>query len=176
MSETQGLAALVDMSDVDVWLILTRYGGEVLLTLASTSGPDERRWQLPGGRPEVGEHAIAAVLRRARESAGLSLTEADVRLATVVHWRDARGVSRIGFFFAAEHDSSTMSDPRISWPYERATVRWSPRGLLPAGTDLVCTAGIGLARRGVSGAVLGPNGETTYETPANPQPHTSSTI
>ena len=168
--------ALTDMSDVDVWLILKRYGGEVLLTLASDSGPDQRRWHLPGGRPDAGEHPTAAVLRHVRQRVGLTVAEADVRLATIVYWHDPRGVSRIGLFFAAEHDASTMGDPHISWPHDRAALKWSPRGLLPPGTDPVCAAGVGLARRGVSCAVLGPHGDITCETSTNPPPRTTVAI
>jgi len=155
---------------MDVWLILTRYGGEVLLTSLSGSGLGERRWQLPGGPPEAGERTLNTALRHARESADLTVAEPDLRLATVVYWHDARGVSRIGLFYAADHDSSTMGDPHISWPHERATLKWAPRGLLPMGIDPVCAAGIGLARRGVSCAVLGPHGDITCETSVNPPP------
>ena len=171
-----GVAALADMSDIDVWLILTRFGGEVLLTAGSDSESAERRWFLPGGRPDAGEHPIAAVLRHAHQSAGLTVVEADVRLATVVYWHDARGVSRLGLFFAAEHDSEAMGDPRIGWPPEQARAKWSPRGLLRPGTDRVCAAGVGLARRGVSCAVLGPDGQITCETGANPQPRARHTL
>ena len=171
-----GVAVLADMSDVDVWLILTRFDGEVLLRLGSDPGAAERCWFLPGGRPDAGEHPIAAVLRHAHHSAGLTVAEADVRLATVVYWHDLRGVSRIGLFFAAEHDSESMGAPRIGWPPEYATAKWSPRGLLPPGIDRVCAAGIGLARRGVSCAVLGPDGQITCETGANPQPRARHTL
>ena len=164
------------MSDIDVWLVLTRYGGEVLLTLASTPRLAERRWHLPGGWPNAGEHPIVAVLRHAHERVGLTLAEPDVRLATVVYWHDARGVSRIGLFYTADHDSSTMGDPHISWPHERATLKWAPRGLLPRGTDPVCAAGIGLARRGVSCAVLGPHGDITCETSTNQPPRATMAI
>ena len=168
--------ALTDMSDIDVWLILTRAGGEILLARVSDSGLGERRCYLPGGRPDAGEHPIAAVLRHVRQRAGLTVAESDVRLATIVYWHDARGVSRIGLFFAAEHDASTMGDPRITWPHDRATLKWSPRGMLPSATDPVCAAGVGLARRGVSCAVLGPDGAVTCETRADPQPRASLTI
>jgi len=165
-----GEAALADMSDIDVWLILTRLGGEVLLTVGSDSGPAERRWFLPGGRPEPDELPIPAVVRYARAGVGLTVPEADVRLATVVYWHDVQRVSRIGLFFAAEHDPSIMGEPRISWPPERSTLKWSSRGTLRPGTDPVCAAGVGLARRGISCAVLGADGQTTCETPASPQP------
>jgi len=164
------------MSDIDVWLILTRFGGEVLLALGSYSGLAEPRWYLPGGRPEPGELAIPAVLRHAREGAGLAVAEADLRLATVVYWHDVRGVSRVGLFFAAEHDPSIIGEPRISWPPERSTLKWSSRGTLRPGTDPVCAAGVGLARRGISCAVLGPDGQITCETGASPQPRASHSI
>jgi len=128
------------------------------------------------GRPEPGELAIPAVVRHAYRSAGLTLPEADVRLATVVYWHDVRGVSRIGLFFAAEHDPSIMGEPRISWPPERSTLKWSSRGTLRPGTDPVCVAGVGLARRGICCAVLGPDGQITCETGARPQPYASHSI
>ena len=166
----------VDMSDSDVWLMVNRFGSEVLLTLAKDAGLGERRWCLPGGRPAVGELLIPAVVRYANEAAGLTVAESDVQLSTLVYWRDGRGVSRLALFFAAEHDPESMGAPRIGWPREYATAKWSSRGLLPPGTDRVCAAGIGLARRGISCAVLGPDGEVTCETWAAQKPRTSLTL
>jgi 8-oxo-dGTP pyrophosphatase MutT (NUDIX family) len=167
---------LTDMSDIDVWLILTRLGGEVLLTLGNDAGPAARRWYLPGGRPDAGERAIPAMVRYARESADLTVTEADLQLATVVYWHDIQRVSRIGLFFAAEHDPPIMGEPRISWPPERSTLKWSSQGTLRPGTDPVCAAGVGLARQGISCAVLGSDGQITCETRASPQPYARHSI
>jgi len=82
------------MSDVDVSLILTRYGGEVLLVQRRSAGLGDHLWLLPGGTPAAGEHPLAAVLRRTHESVDLRLAEQDVRLATVVYWHT--GVVSLG--------------------------------------------------------------------------------
>ncbi|MDP9798703.1 8-oxo-dGTP pyrophosphatase MutT (NUDIX family) [Catenuloplanes nepalensis] len=126
---------------LDVFLILSR-GEDVLLALRQGTGFADGLWNVPSGKVEPGESAVAAVLREAREEAGLSLTAADVRLATTVHLSRPGGHARLGLFFHATHAPARHGDPVNAEPHKCGGLAWFPAVALPPDTEPYNAAGL----------------------------------
>jgi 8-oxo-dGTP pyrophosphatase MutT (NUDIX family) len=131
----------VPMHPVDVFLLLTS-GGKVLLALREGTGYADGTWNLPSGKLETGEDAVSGVIRESAEEIGVRLDPGDLRLVTTVHHRNAEGGSRIGLFFAAEHDSGRHGEPRNAEPHKCAGLDWFPPGALPDPTYRYTRAGV----------------------------------
>ncbi|GAB7049149.1 NUDIX hydrolase [Catenuloplanes indicus] len=126
---------------LDVFLILSR-GDEVLLALRENTGFADGLWNVPSGKVEPGESAVAAVLREAREEVGLSLAVADVRLVTTVHVNRPDGHVRIGLFFHAVHDPARHGEPVNAEPHKCGGLAWSAVSSLPPDTEPYNAAGL----------------------------------
>ncbi|MDR7279873.1 NUDIX hydrolase [Catenuloplanes atrovinosus] len=128
-------------SPLDVFLVLSR-GTEVLLALRRNTGFADGLWNVPSGKVEQGESVRAAVLREAREEAGLTLSAVDVRLATTVHLARPDGHARVGLFFHATHDPARHGEPVNAEPHKCAGLAWFPAGALPSDTEPYNVAGL----------------------------------
>jgi 8-oxo-dGTP diphosphatase len=73
---------------LDVLLLLTRHD-QVLLALRQGTGFADGRWNVPSGKAEPGESAVAAVIR---EEIGVRLSEDELSFAATVPY-NALGVS-----------------------------------------------------------------------------------
>lgn len=71
---------------VDVFLLLARQD-HVLLALRQGTGFADGMWNLPSGKAESTENAVAAVIREAREELGIRLSERELNFAATVHCR-----------------------------------------------------------------------------------------
>jgi len=127
----------------DVFLLLVR-DGQVLLALRQNTGYADGLWNLPSGKLEPGEDLAGAVRREAREEVGLRLEA--VRLATVVHHRDAGQEARFGFFFEAT--GGWPGEPHNAEPHKCGGIAWYPLDSLPANTVPYTVTGVDLFRRG----------------------------
>ena len=130
---------------LDVLLLLTR-DDQVLLALRQGTGFADGLWNLPSGKVEPGESAVAAVIREAREEIGIRLSEDQLSLAATVHCRNSDTDTRVGLFFAAAAESA-QGAPYNAEPHKCAGIAWYPLTALPAGTVPYNALGISLYLR-----------------------------
>lgn len=135
-------------------LILTR-GDHVLLAQRQGTGYADGQWNLPSGKLEAGEHAIAALIREAREEIGIRLDPRMLHPVGAVHYRNPEGQARLGLFFAAGNDPATQGQPANAEPHKCAKIDWFPLGLPPHNTVPYSIAGLDLYRRGQTLSVAG---------------------
>jgi 8-oxo-dGTP pyrophosphatase MutT (NUDIX family) len=139
---------------LDVMLILTR-DDHVLLAQRQGTGYADGQWNLPSGKVEPGEHAMAAIVREAREEIGIRLDPATLRPVGAVHYRNPEGRIRVGLFFATEADPARQGQPVNAEPHKCAKIDWFPLDMLPHDTVPYNAAGIGLHLRGEPLALAG---------------------
>lgn len=130
---------------LDVLLLLTR-GDQVLMALRQGTGFADGLWNLPSGKVEPGESAVAAVIREAREEIGIRLSADQLSLAATVHCRNSDTETRVGLFFAAAAESA-QGAPYNAEPHKCAGIAWYPLTALPAGTVPYNALGISLYLR-----------------------------
>jgi 8-oxo-dGTP pyrophosphatase MutT (NUDIX family) len=80
---------------LDVFLLLTR-NDHVLLALRQGTGFADGMWNLPSGKAETAETAIAAVIREAHEELGIQRAEHQISYTATVHCRNSDTDTRIG--------------------------------------------------------------------------------
>jgi 8-oxo-dGTP diphosphatase len=131
---------------LDVFLLLTRQD-HVLLGLRQGTGFADGQWNLPSGKAEPGEGAVAAIIREAREEIGIQLTEDEVNFAATVHCRNTDTDSRVGLFFQATARPSPLAAPYNAEPHKCAKIAWHPMAMLPATTMPYSALGISLYQR-----------------------------
>jgi 8-oxo-dGTP diphosphatase len=102
---------------LDVMLILRR-GDHVLLAQRQDTGYADGQWNLPSGKVEAGEHAIAAIIREAREEIGIRLDAATLHAVGAVHYRNPERQARLGLFFAAQSDPDAQGEPVNAEPHK----------------------------------------------------------
>jgi 8-oxo-dGTP pyrophosphatase MutT (NUDIX family) len=141
-------------SVVDVLLILTR-GDHVLLAQREGTGYADGMWNLPSGKLEDGEHALAALIRETREEIGINLRPDELRHTGVVHCRNPEQDARLGLFFAAPSHPESQGEPFNAEPHKCAQLAWFPLELLPADTVPYTAVGLDLYRTGQPFTTLG---------------------
>ncbi|MBV9024858.1 MAG: NUDIX domain-containing protein [Streptomycetaceae bacterium] len=109
-------------SIVDVYVLLRRPDGGILLMERVNTGYADGQLCPPSGHLEEGESVIGGAIREAREEVGVSLTEADLEFIHVVHHRNAERQGRIGFFFLAQH---WEGEPNNQEPHKCARLQWA---------------------------------------------------
>jgi 8-oxo-dGTP diphosphatase len=139
---------------LDVFLLLTRHD-RVLLALRQGTGFADGQWNLPSGKAETGESAVAAVIREAREEIGIQLTEDEVSYAATVHCRNSDTDTRVGLFFQATARQSPLGDPYNAEPHKCAKIAWHPMAMLPDATMPYSALGISLYQRKASFGTTG---------------------
>lgn len=118
---------------IDVLLILND-ADRLLLALREGTGYADGQWNLPSGKLEIGEDAVSAVIREAREELGVELAPQALNLVAVVHHRNARGDARVGLTFRAAFDPLRHRPPHNAEPHKCAGLRWFHAADLPANT------------------------------------------
>jgi 8-oxo-dGTP pyrophosphatase MutT (NUDIX family) len=83
---------------LSVYLVLQREDGSVLLLLRKNTGYCDGQYGLPAGHVDGGETLHTAMIREAREEAGVELKEENLRLVHVMH-RNCGDHERVDFFF-----------------------------------------------------------------------------
>jgi 8-oxo-dGTP pyrophosphatase MutT (NUDIX family) len=127
---------------LDVFLLLTR-NDHVLLALRQGTGFADGMWNLPSGKAENTESAVAAVIREAREELGIHLAEHNISYAATVHCRNTRTDTRIGLFFQAAA-KDTPDAPYNAEPRKCAKIAWYPMAMLPSTTMPYSALGVSL--------------------------------
>jgi 8-oxo-dGTP pyrophosphatase MutT (NUDIX family) len=139
---------------LDVMLILTR-DDHVLLAQRRGTGYADGQWNLPSGKVEAGEHAIAAIVREAREEIGIRLDPARLDPVGAVHYRGPEGQTRLGLFFASGTDPAAQGEPFNAEPHKCARIDWFPLDTLPDNTVAYTAAGVDLYRHDRRLAIAG---------------------
>lgn len=88
---------------VDVFLILLDGQGRVLFGLRAPHLYAGGEYNLISGKVEPGEDVVSAVIREAREEAGVCLARDDVRALGVVHTACGQA-PRVGFVFTSAYE------------------------------------------------------------------------
>jgi 8-oxo-dGTP diphosphatase len=86
---------------VDVYVLLRRPDGTILLLERSGTGYADGQLRPPSRHLEAGESVVQGAIREAREETGVLVDPADLAFSHVVHHRSPEGQPRTGFFFTA---------------------------------------------------------------------------
>lgn len=139
---------------IDVFLLLTR-GDEVLLGLREGTGFADGMWNLPSGKAEQDETAVAAVIREAREEIGVVLGPDQLDFAAAVQCRNTATDVRMGLFFHAAASAAPGAGPFNAEPHKCAKLAWYPLGMLPEPVMPYSALGVSLFLSGARYATLG---------------------
>ena len=111
-----------------VYLIL-REGDRVLLLRRANTGFEDGNYSLIAGHVEVGESAIEAMVREAREEAGIALASDYLSHAHTQHRRSAAGRIYFDLYFIARR---WAGEPKNVEPAKCDDMRWFDLTELPA--------------------------------------------
>lgn len=139
---------------LDVFLLLTR-GDHVLLALRQGTGFADGMWNLPRGKAETAESAVAAIIREAHEELGIRLAEHEVSFAATVHCRNTDTDTRVGLFFRAAAKDSPLNAPFNAEPHKCAKIARYPMAMLPSTTMPYSALGVSLYQSKVSFGTIG---------------------
>ncbi|MBT2430542.1 NUDIX domain-containing protein [Streptomyces sp. ISL-112] len=118
-------------SIVDVYVLLRRADGRILLMERANTGYADGQLCPPSGHLEAGESVIAGAIREAAEEVGVELNEAALDFVHVVHHRNGDEEARIGFFFLADN---WQGQPINREPHKCAQILWAAPTDPPANT------------------------------------------
>lgn len=113
-----------------VYLIL-HHQEQILLARRCNTGYQDGKYSLVSGHVEGGEPVTAAMIREAREEAGILLTPQQLTFVHVLHRRSADNLVYFDFFFAA---SAWSGDIVNCEPEKCDDLRWFPLTALPTNT------------------------------------------
>ena len=110
-----------------VYLVLLE-GERVLLLRRANTGFEDGNYSLIAGHVEPGESAVAAMIREAREEAGITLTQDDLRFAHTQHRRSAAGRIYFDLYFIAQR---WLGEPTNVEPSKCDDMGWFAQSDLP---------------------------------------------
>jgi 8-oxo-dGTP pyrophosphatase MutT (NUDIX family) len=103
----------------------------VLLMRRANTGYMDGRWSAVAGHVDSGESFEEAIVREAREEAGVRLSSDELTTLTVMHRLEMGGPAveqRIDTFFEVRRWDG---DPHITEPHKCSDMRWFPLDRLP---------------------------------------------
>jgi 8-oxo-dGTP diphosphatase len=118
-------------SIVDVYVLLQRADGMILLLERAGTGYADGQFCPPSGHLEAGESVVQGVIREAQEEVGVLIDPGDLTFSHVVHHRNPEGQPRIGFFFTA---TRWTGEPVNREPHKCAGLLWADPARPPADT------------------------------------------
>jgi 8-oxo-dGTP diphosphatase len=118
-------------SIVDVYVLLQRPDGLILLLERSGTGYADGQLCPPSGHLEDGESVARCAVREASEEVGVDIEPADLVFSHVVHHRSPEGQGRVGFFFTA---ARWAGEPVNREPHKCAGLCWVDPAHPPAST------------------------------------------
>jgi 8-oxo-dGTP diphosphatase len=116
---------------VDVYVLLRRPDGMILLLERSGTGYADGQLCPPAGHLEAGESVIDCAIREASEEVGVRIDYADLVFTHVVHHRNPEGQGRVGFFFTT---TRWTGEPVKRKPHKCAGLQWADPAWPPANT------------------------------------------
>ncbi len=132
-------------SIVDVYVLLRRPDGMILLPERAGTGYADDQLCPPSGHLEAGESVVQGAIREAREETGVVIDPADLAFSHVIHYRTPEGQARIGFFFTA---ARWRGEPVNAEPGKCAGLRWADPASPPASTVPYTAAALAGITRG----------------------------
>jgi 8-oxo-dGTP pyrophosphatase MutT (NUDIX family) len=127
-------------SIVDVYVLLRRADGHVLLMERANTGYADGLLCPPSGHLEAGESVTRGAVREAAEETGVELSEDALEFVHVVHHRNSAEEGRIGFFFLA---TGWRGQPVNREPHKCARLLWADPANPPANTVPYTAAALG---------------------------------
>jgi len=118
-------------SIVDLYVLLQRPDGMILLLERSGTGYADGQLCPPSGHLEEGESVVQGVIREAREETGVLVEPGDLVFSHVIHHRNPLGQARIGFFFTT---TRWQGEPANREPHKCAGLCWADPACPPANT------------------------------------------
>jgi 8-oxo-dGTP diphosphatase len=134
-------------SVVDVYALLQRRDGMILLLERSGTGYADGQLCPPSGHLEAGESVVDGVIREAREETGVLIDPGDLVFRHVVHHRNPEGQARVGMFFTA---ARWQGQPANMEPHKCAGLVWADPADPPASTVPYTSAALAAITRGAS--------------------------
>jgi len=116
---------------VDVYVLLQRPDGMILLLERSGTGYADGQLCPPSGHLEAGESVVQTGIREAYEETGVAIDPGDLAFTHVVHHRNPEGQGRVGFFFTV---TRWTGEPVNREPHKCAGLRWADPARPPANT------------------------------------------
>jgi len=116
---------------VDVYVLLQRPDGMILLLERSGTGYADGQLCPPSGHLEDGESVAQTAVREASEEVGVDIDPADLDFTHVVHHRNPEGQGRIGIFFTT---ARWAGEPVNREPHKCARLCWADPARPPANT------------------------------------------
>ena len=139
-------------SVVDVYVLLRRRDGRILLLERSGTGYADGQLCPPSGHLENGESVTSCAVREAAEEVGVDIDPADLAFAHVVHHRNPEGQGRVGFFFTT---TRWKGEPANCEPHKCAGLQWADPASPPASTVPYTAAALAQITRQVPFSVDG---------------------
>ena len=110
---------------------------DILLLRRSNTGYEDGKYSLVAGHLDGGEFPTDAMIREAREEAGVTLHTEDLRCVHVMH-RLIEGDERMDLFFEVIQWEGTVQNAE---PHKCSDLRWFPINDLPSNTiPYICSA------------------------------------
>ncbi len=109
-----------------VYLVLFKEG-KVLLLRRYNTGWQDGNYTMVGGHMESGETVFAALMREAREEAGVALKQENLRVAHTMY-RKGDEADYVDFFVVAD---TWEGEPKNLEPHKCDDMQWSPLARLP---------------------------------------------
>ena len=116
---------------VDVYVLLRRADGMILLLERAGTGYADGQLCPPSGHLEAGESVADCAVREAAEETGVVVDPADLAFTHVVHHRNPEGQGRIGVFFTATRWAGEAVNRE---PHKCARLCWADPASPPAHT------------------------------------------
>lgn len=135
-------------SIVDVYVLLRRGDGSILLLERANTGYADGQLCPPSGHLEEGESVRDGAIREAKEEVGVILHPKDLGCVHVVHHRSPEGQGRVGFFFKATRWDG--GEPVNCEPHKCAGLHWASPMSLTANTVPYTAAAIAQIQAGAA--------------------------
>jgi 8-oxo-dGTP pyrophosphatase MutT (NUDIX family) len=139
-------------SIVDVYVLLHRDDGSILLLERANTGYADGQLCPPSGHLEADESVIDGAIREAQEEVGVVIRSSDLTCAHVVHHRSPEGQGRIGIFFRTTQWSG---QPTNYEPHKCAGLHWANPDDLPDNTVPYSAAAIAQIQAGAHFSIDG---------------------
>lgn len=125
--------------------LILRRPGSVLLLRRYETGWEDGNYSVIAGHVDAGESPVSAMLREAREEAGIQIEAEDLQFAHVMHRLKADGEEKLDVWFACDN---WQGEPYNAEPGKCDDLRWFVVEALPMNVVEYVRTVLGLIGRG----------------------------